>query len=138
MEIDKSLCRISASLKELKQQEQSLVEQVEQLTAAGVIEATLHWREDKYLYLIFPSGSKPAKQYIGVNTLKQNEALADVERYRQREVLQKQLEDKRQLILRTERAIEAICAGLDEQSGKTTLDVPQQLVFKRILGSVGK
>ena len=138
MKVEKSLCRINASLKELKQQEESLVEQVEQLTATGVLEATPHWRGGKYLYLMFPSGSKPPKQYIGVDTLKQNEALADVERYRQREVLQKQLEDKRQLILRTERAIEAISAGLDEQSGKTTLDVPQQLVFKRILGSVGK
>jgi len=87
-ETRRHLASVVSALGSLYERKASLQEQIA-LEAAGVTEATPHWRkrngEPKYLYLIHPqTNGQRVREYVGADPDKVQEALARVERYKER------------------------------------------------------
>ena len=50
----------------------------------GLVYATEHWRDDRYLYLIYPmTGGDRRREYVGADSVKIAEARAGIERGRE-------------------------------------------------------
>jgi hypothetical protein len=75
---------ITEQLQQLLEQRDQLKAELQELEDAGIANATPHYREGKYLYLIYPTqrdGSRERK-YIGNKPEAIEQALAKVERFK--------------------------------------------------------
>jgi hypothetical protein len=96
--------KIIAELEELSNKLPHLIEQhsarvnnialqMDELSKAGLIYASTHWREGKYFYLVYPvkAGEKRRRDYIGTDKEKIEAAQASIERAKSFDVLALQL-----------------------------------------------
>lgn len=74
---------ITTELDVLEAKIQGIDDEITHLLKLGVAEGKPHWRDEKYLYLIYPTKEDGTryKEYIGNNPQNINEALLRVERY---------------------------------------------------------
>ena len=79
--IDKELVKLHEAILKLKKKE-------EKLTDAGCLLARIHFKTDRpnIMYMLLPTDSTGKRKYVhvGVDSEKQNEAIAKVSRYEQR------------------------------------------------------
>lgn len=84
--IDKELIRLDNAIIELKKKDAVL-------TNAGCLLARIHYKSDRpnIMYMLLPSDETGKRKYVhvGVDSIKQNEAIEKVSRYEQRETLRK-------------------------------------------------
>lgn len=67
--------------------------QIKELEAAGTMNATYYYRDGRYLYVNFNEHGNRVRTYIGADPEKQQAAIADIERYRERATLLRQLDE---------------------------------------------
>lgn len=74
---------ITTEMEVLEAKIQGIDDEIQSLLKAGLAEGKPHWRDEKYLYLIYPTKEDGTryKEYIGNNPQKINDALLRVERY---------------------------------------------------------
>lgn len=77
--------QMEANVSRLEQSRSKVVETMEALKAAGMVEATLYYNQRRYLYLNYPTGKggSRVRQYVGNNPERVAEAQAKVERFQQ-------------------------------------------------------
>jgi hypothetical protein len=91
------LNHVADVLDQLCEKRELLAARSQELEAAGITDAKPYWRKRKgkasYLYLVPPmvDGVRPKQEYVGADPEKQQEALARVERFEQRQALQRDL-----------------------------------------------
>lgn len=68
-----------------------LRQQIEDLEATGVMNATYYYRDGRYLYVNFNKHGNRVRTYIGTDPDRQKAAIAKIERYRERAALLRQL-----------------------------------------------
>ena len=75
---------IAEQIRALLEKRDTLKVEIQELEDAGIADATPHYREGKYLYLIYPTHSDGSRkrEYIGVKPEAVQEALAKVERFK--------------------------------------------------------
>lgn len=65
---------------------------LDELERLGVVEAKPHWRDGKYLYLIYPmKDGERKREYIGADQDKIDDALAKIGRVQERDKLQDEI-----------------------------------------------
>ena len=85
MEIKDRFKIVSNHHSKLVERYHSLGTSIAQLTAAGCIDATEYWRDQKYLYLLCPMrGGLRKKKYIGNHPLRIEEARQKLQNYKNR------------------------------------------------------
>ena len=93
--IDKELVKLHEAILKLKKKE-------EKLTDAGCLLARIHFKTDRpnIMYMLLPTDSTGKRKYVhvGVDSEKQNEAIAKVSRYEQREIVRKRIGSLQKLI----------------------------------------
>lgn len=78
---------------QLEQERAEIARQMAALKRAGLIYATLHTRANKYLYLIYPmQGGERRREYVGSDPDKIEAAKAAVERAKQYDALDAELQ----------------------------------------------
>ena len=95
-----TLAAIAEKLETTNGQIEALTNQLEDLETAGIANATEYWRDDRYLYLIYPmTAGERRREYIGSQPAKVQSAIDSVDRYKlysrlrdQRATLQQELE----------------------------------------------
>lgn len=88
MDIKSKLQIVTGGYSDLETRYHSLTESIARLTQAGCLNAVEFWREDKYLYLVFPMrGGQRKKMYIGCNALRIKEARQKLANYSARNEL---------------------------------------------------
>lgn len=107
--------RVMMAVEDLRSRYRELVEEMIHLKTQGMKEANPHWRQGKYLYLIHPTGPDGVRirEYIGSDPGKVAKALEEVERQRQYEKLQEELNQLRQKMGYVETAFRIFCEALD-------------------------
>lgn len=85
MEIKDRFKIVSNHHSKLVERYHSLGTSIAQLTASGCIDATEYWRDQKYLYLLYPMrGGLRKKKYIGNHPLRVEEARQKLQNYKNR------------------------------------------------------
>jgi hypothetical protein len=75
----------------LKQQQQ-ILDEIRDLETSGITDASMYWRDGKFLYLNHPSqNGERVREYVGSDPDKIKEAKAQVERYQRWVKLQSEL-----------------------------------------------
>ena len=88
--------RALAKLEELATKIVDLEQHMQAVRDQGIVNATPHWRDGKYLYLIHPQkGGKRKRQYIGANETKQQIALCQVQNFELYHELEQQHQHER-------------------------------------------
>jgi len=86
MEIDRKLNAISKRYKQLQHEYHDMTTTIAQLTQKGCLDASEHWRDGKYLYLIFPmKNGVRRRDYIGSHPLRIEEAREKIENFKIRQ-----------------------------------------------------
>ena len=84
--------RLLCSIQSLASKHDEILTRMKKLQDAGIIHATPHWRQDKYLYLIYPMRKgERRREYIGADRYKIKDALAAVKRVDAYEILSQRL-----------------------------------------------
>ena len=85
MKTENKFVEILNHRRKLLEKHSSLGTTIAQLTAAGCINATEYWKDDKYLYLLRPmNNGKRLKTYVGNHQLRIQEARQKVINYKKR------------------------------------------------------
>ena len=99
------MAAVWTKLTSLEEQEQTILQQMDELTQAGIVNATVHTRNDTGgMELLHPTGSEyerstgRRREYIGKKAEAQAEALARVERYKTCQALGLELSKTREKI----------------------------------------
>jgi len=81
-----------ATLSTLRTHRAGLVQRIDALRRAGTVNATPHYRDGKYLYLIHPQrDGERRREYVGSEPTKVAAALGRVERFKESERLEAEL-----------------------------------------------
>lgn len=70
-----------------------IAQRIEDLEAAGIQEGTYYFRDGKYMYVNYSEHGVRVRAYIGADPEKQKRVKADIERYRERATLLRQLDE---------------------------------------------
>ena len=86
------LDKIEGTIRMLIQQRDELQKKIDHIEQLGWVDAKPHYRNGKYLYLIYPMvDGERRREYIGANSVKIQEALARIDRKEKYWELNKQL-----------------------------------------------
>ncbi len=99
------------TLAKLRQHRAGLVKAIKALERAGLVDARPHYREGKYLYLVYPQRDGERKrEYIGAEPAKVKAAFARIDRFAARAALLDQL-------ARMDRALAALSMEVNRIDG---------------------
>lgn len=107
--------KLPAAIDELTNGRKEIKQTVRRLERAGCIEATPHYRAQRYLYLIQPQrDGERRRQYIRTDRKKQRAALASIERFKHRPELQQRAGDLDWTLIHVGRLLGTIYSYLDD------------------------
>lgn len=87
-----TLAAIAEKIETTNGQIEALSEQIENLETAGIANATEYWRDEKYLYLIYPmKAGERRRDYIGSQPAKVQAAIDSIDRFKRYSVLRKEM-----------------------------------------------
>lgn len=87
------------------------VSEMQALKKAGLIYANEHWRDGKYLYLIFPSrGGDRERRYVGADEKKIADAKASIQRAKDYDVLASEVRGIEQRLSRGRESLQSALA----------------------------
>ena len=89
---------LKQALNETDDKISQLTREIDQLREAGMVNASEWWKDDKYLYLVFPTddNGKRVRQYVGSDESNVAIAQAKIKRYHQWVTLRQQRETLRE------------------------------------------
>ena len=121
MQIKEKMKAIESHHNALEQEHHLLTTDIARLTQEGCLNAKEHWREEKYLYLLFPmKGGQRKKDYIGNHPLRITEARKKLKNYKTRLVCIQRQESIQSTMREIETVIHtlfALCS--DKSSGQS-------------------
>jgi hypothetical protein len=92
LEMEAGAERLLRSIRSFAGKHQEILTRMKKLQDEGIIRATPHWRQNKYLYLIYPMRKgERRRKYIGADRYKIKEALEAVKRVDEYEFLLQRL-----------------------------------------------
>lgn len=85
--------KVTRAIASLEKNRQELVGEMVKIERQGMAHASPWWRDGKYLYLVYPmTNGRRKREYIGCDEARIKEALARIERDKEYQKLQKDLE----------------------------------------------
>lgn len=92
LDMETSIERLLRSIESVAGKYDEILTRMKKLQNAGIIHATPHWCQDKYLYLIYPMKlGQRTRKYIGADRYKIKDALEAVRRVDEYEILSQKL-----------------------------------------------
>ena len=114
-EMEASAERLLRSIQSLAGKHDEILTRMKRLQDAGIIHATPHWRQDKYLYLIYPmKQGERRREYIGADRYKIKDALEAVKRVDEYEMLSQKLTRLENLLSRSNDELDCVVQTLGQ------------------------